>query len=167
LETASFDERINELWDKTKLNYDFIVEKTKDYLNWRYCDPRGGNFDVRCVEEDGRILGYVVLRINRIREEYPIGHIVDLLTLPERYDVVDALVSDAVEFFDSQSVNVIHYLGVKHRPTERIFNRHGFLDTRKKPYVFYKSLDSMDILSNVKATSSKQVHFCFGDLDSI
>ena len=119
------------------------------------------------AEEGGRILGYVVLRINRIREEYPVGHIVDLLTLPERYDVVDALVSDAVKFFDSQRVNVIRYLGVKHRPNEKIFNKHGFLDTRKKQYVFYESRDSIDILNNVKANSFKQVHFCYGDLDYI
>ena len=77
-------------------------------MNWRFCDSRGGNYVVKMAEENGSILGYIILRINKIREDYPIGYIVDLLTLPERLDVVSDLISNSVNYFDVNDVNAIN-----------------------------------------------------------
>jgi len=60
-----FDKDIDDFWEEVSKHYDFIIERKRDYLNWRYCDTRAGDFVVKQAEEDGRILGYVVLRINR------------------------------------------------------------------------------------------------------
>jgi len=166
-EISRFDDRIDKLWYETKDHYCFIVERTREYLNWRYCDSRGGDYIVKIAVEDELILGYSVLRINRYQKKYTVGYVVDLVTLPIRHDVVSALVSDAVKYFDSQNVNIILYLGVKYHFYERIFKRHGFLDSRKKPYVFYHPSGLKDKLNSIKTTSTNKVHFCFGDLDVI
>jgi hypothetical protein len=46
-----FDDRIDEFWHKTSSDYVFILVRDKDYLNWRFCDPRGGSFKVYQLEE--------------------------------------------------------------------------------------------------------------------
>jgi len=59
-DVESFDERIDLLWDKVALECDFAVERRREYLNWRYCDPRSGGFKIRLAFEGGDIVGYSV-----------------------------------------------------------------------------------------------------------
>ena len=46
-----FDEKIDEFWSQVRPQYKFVVERDRDYLNWRYCDPRGGNYVIKVAEE--------------------------------------------------------------------------------------------------------------------
>ena len=40
IKTCAFDQRFNNLWENVCRNYDFIVERRMEYLNWRYTqDP--------------------------------------------------------------------------------------------------------------------------------
>ena len=164
-EIQSFDDRINTFWDEIKDHYNFIVERTKDYLNWKYCDQRGGDFIVKTAEEDGRILGYSVLKMESNNEEYPKGEIIDLLTIPERLDIVDALVADATNFFNHNKINLITSLVVNKHPYERIFERHGFLNIRKKMHLFYDPLHILkDELKIIESSTTSKVHLSSGDL---
>jgi len=106
---SNFSSHINEFWESVSDHYKFIIERTRDYLNWRYCNSRGGDFIVKQAKEDGHILGFIVLGVNRLRLNYPIGFIVDLLTLPSRLDVADALIGNAIKYFDSQNINLINF----------------------------------------------------------
>jgi hypothetical protein len=81
IQVDRFDDRIERFWEEVSKYYDFIVERHRDYLNWRYCDDRAGAFVVKQVEEDSEILGYSVLKINKSRIIYPVGYIVDMLAL--------------------------------------------------------------------------------------
>jgi hypothetical protein len=38
-----FDDDVDEFWDEIKNDYNWISVKSKDVLNWRYCDIRGGS----------------------------------------------------------------------------------------------------------------------------
>jgi len=119
---------------------------------------------VKQVEEDGHIIGYSVLRINRYQSDYPVGYIVDLLTLPDRPDAANELVEDAIKYFDSRKINIINYQVVKGHPYERILKRHGFLDSRIKIYVFYQPLGNFDGMSKLKSTPEK-TFISWGDHD--
>ena len=44
IDINAFDGRIESFWDKVKDDYSFITERSRKYLNWRYCDPRGGKY---------------------------------------------------------------------------------------------------------------------------
>jgi hypothetical protein len=107
-EITRFDDRINTFYDKVKPHYNFIVERTKDHVNWRYCDKRGGDYKVWIAEKGDEVVGYLVLRINRIDKDYPLGYIMDLLALNNRGDVAEYLVKFAVDYFDEMRVNVVH-----------------------------------------------------------
>ena len=121
-EITSFDARINDFWDNTSKSYSYSTERSLDFLNWRYCDPRSGGYKVNLAEEGGEILGYIVLRINTFNPDYQIGYVVDLLTLPDRYDAADALVNSAVEYFDNNNINIVLSLVCKGHPVSGVYN---------------------------------------------
>ena len=45
-EMAEFPENINDFWDDVKGSYNYVVERRREYLNWRYCSKNGGNYKV-------------------------------------------------------------------------------------------------------------------------
>jgi hypothetical protein len=157
----SFDERIDAFWQEVSQPYDFIVERDRDRLNWRYCDPRAGPYLVRQAEEGGRVIGYSVLRINRGREDYPVGFVVDLLTLESAPGAAHALLGDVADYFDRNDVNVVTGLVPKNSPYVKVLRRHGFLDSRERINLFTWATE----VSQVKASS--RMHFSCGDFDHI
>lgn len=164
-EIESFDKRIDDFCDEISAHYNYIVERRRGYLNWRYCDPRAGDFVVKQAEEDDEIIGYSALRINRYREDYPIGFVVDLLTLPDRLDAADALAADAVRYFDRNDINIVNCQMVKGHPYEKVLKSHGFLDSRIKIYIGCKTLISDDMLSQLKKSPARMIYISWGDHD--
>lgn len=159
-----FDGRIEKFIEKINKSHVFLIERTHEYLNWRYCDPRSGDYDIRIVEEEGDIAGYCVFRINRI-EEYHEGYIVDLLTLPGRLDLAEELLLSGLHYFKENGVNVISYQVVKGHPYERLFNRYGFHGGEADRRVFYYKQSDEDI--NIENISPETIHFSFGDITGI
>lgn len=160
-----FDDRIEGFWGDVSNHYDFIVERRKEYLNWRYCDSRVGDFVVEHIIEDDRVIGYCVLRINRYNDEYPIGYIVELLTLPDRLDAAQALLADAKRYFDDQGVNIVNCLVVKGHPLEKALRMQGFLNGRIGMHLFYNPLGDVDVLNRIEGSHPSRVYFSWGDCD--
>jgi len=168
-EIKEFDPRITVFWEKIKDHYDFIVERTRDYLNWRYCDENGGSYFVIQAEEGDNVLGYSVLRVNRLRKDYANGFIVDLLSLPGRDDVIRELINYAIDFFIRDSVNIIHAWTLEDHLIEKIYLENGFFKRKEQ---FYVSLNTMSELSisqvkAIKNVSADRLHLQYGDSDTI
>jgi len=164
---TEFDDRINDLWKQVKVGYDLIVERKKEYLNWRYCDPRGGLYTVRLVEEENEILGYSVLRINRYNPDYPEGIIVDLIVENNDEDVAASLFYDACRFFDNNDVNAARYLAPRDHFISKIIGRFGFLDSQREQVVWFGDNGDPKILETIKNSSKDKVMFQYGDTDGI
>jgi hypothetical protein len=167
-EVKCFDHRIAVFWDEIKDYYNFIMERNKDYLNWRYCDSRGGDYTVKIAEDDIRILGYCVLRINNYNKDYPRGYIVDLLTLPDRLDVTEILIKDAVEYFDDKNINSISCLIIRDHPYEKIIKKYGFIFNRSilnSYYVMHLKID--DEKNKLQKGLPNKIHMAYGDSDYI
>ena len=162
----SFDERVDEFWDRIRSSYDFIVVRDHRYLNWRYCDKRGGNYIIKIAEENKQILGYIVLRINKYNEEYPIGYIIDLLTIQNRLDVVDSLLKHAIEFFHNNNINVILYRIIKNHSYEKIAKKYGFINDPSKIVNFYKLFEiNEEDFFKFRLSNADKIHFVLGDYD--
>ena len=161
-----FDKRVNLLWDAVKENYCFIAERTAEYLNWRYRDPRGGVYTVKQAVQDDEMLGYIVLRINSYEGRRE-GFIVDVLTLPDRFDCFEALVGEGLRFFDEAGVNVVYYCGVLGHPYDKSLRELSFLDSRKFVNVYYGSRVEGEDISQFEAASPGRLLFHYGDLDRI
>lgn len=158
-----FDDKINIFWKSIRCHYDFIVERSLDRLNWRYMDPRGGEFVVKQAEERGKILGYIVIRVNRYLKDYSIGYIVDLLTLPSRLDAADMLLKDALNVFEESKVNIITGLFVQHHPINKVLSMNGFLNSIEKINIFLGAEE----LNELNNSAPNRIHFTLGDFDHI
>lgn len=156
----AFDERIDSFWPLAAAPFEFIVERTRDQLNWRYADPRAGRFSIRLAERDGQLLGYAALRLSHDR-----GYIADLLTLPERLDVAGALLADAVVTLAALSVSRIDWwVNVRH-PYQELARERGFEDKRVVDISLFPNNPALDL--TYLADPSVQVHVAAGDTDLV
>lgn len=165
-EVKEFEDRINQFWDEVKNSYQFIIVRTKEYLNWRYCDKRGGDYIVKQAEKNGRILGYIVLKINRLSKNQQ-GYIVDLLTLPRRLDVAEALVSYACEYFVENGVILINSSVVEGHPYEAVLKRFGFVNNFELVLDYRPDEDYKVSLEKIGESSAQTYLFTYGDSDWI
>ena len=167
IEINRFDDRAEAFWDEVRDHYDFIVERTREHLNWNYCDARGGDFTVKLAEEDGRMLGYIVMKMGD-GGVYPRGEVIDLLTVPGRLDVADALLADATGVFDDNGINFCSSRLLEGHPYESVFRRHGFFGVRRRARVHYYCYEMDEdfrqrVRETVEATAAERVHLSFGD----
>jgi hypothetical protein len=162
-----FDDNVDELWLEASKGFDYIIERRSDYLNWRYCDPRGGSYEVLAATESGGMIGYAALRVDRYREDYPIGHVADVLALPERIGVVDSLLEESFRIFNEAGVNEAYcWMSLGH-PYKRALERRGFLDLGKRVnYAISPNLIDETILKNT-LDKGKKIHVMIGDSDWI
>lgn len=163
-EITYFGEEFQRFWNIVSKEYQFIVERDTNYLNWRYTDPRPGKHIIYAVYQSGTPLGYIVLRVNRYKEEYPVGYIVDLLTTLDDSEVARILIDTAKQYFKKQEINLVNCLMVKGSRYEKSLKENGFLDSRIKIHMFYQSNIEEDILSKV---APRELHFMWGDHDSL
>jgi hypothetical protein len=162
-----FGKEIGPFWEEVRGHYNFIIERDAEYLNWRYCDRRGGDYVIMEAIEGKRVLGYVVLRVNRYQGNYPVGYIVDLLALPGRMDVAGALLRDAVGFMDGLRINYVLALVFKGNQYKSLLKGLGFLDGVVRYSLGYRVYDLGDELRILEASPPEKLHFMWGDLDWI
>ena len=157
-----FDDRIDGFFDEAARPFDFVVVRTRDYMNWRYFDPAAGRFTVRVAKQQGRLLGYLVFKITEGE-----GQIADLLALPGRTDVVRSLVEDALHLFREAGVERVTCWMISRHPYNGILRRYGFIDSRRDVGFGYQpvSLDDRDLefLDDPRA----RIHLTHGDTDWI
>jgi len=159
-----FDDRFNKLWQAVSDTYELITERTEKYLNWRYCDPRGGDYTVKIVQNKKDVFGYIVLKLNKAIKDYPVGYIVDILTLPNRLDVADALISAAVHFFDMINVNIVHSRLVRGHPYGKSLRKAGFVNSREKKSIFFTPYDKMgNEMSRIISNGPAGIYITYGD----
>jgi len=166
-EIDSFDDSYDVFWNNIKNNYSFILEKTKEYLNWRYCDVRSGSYLIKKAILNGKLLGFIVLRINKYNKEYLEGYIVDLITLPNYYEVGFQLVQEALKFFNENNVNIITAYFVKNSKYEEILTSSGFIKYQNKMHIFYQLLNKDINIDKLINEDPNKLQFTMGDTDWI
>jgi hypothetical protein len=158
-----FDGRIDRFFAVAGEPWDLIVVRSRAHLDWRYCDPRGGDYSKRVAEDgSGAILGYAIAtQID--------GHafLVDLLALPGRADVVfdlaTALVSDLER---AGCIDVLCWLQERH-PFRDALRRAGFLDARERPTVTFRHANVEPADLAFLTEPGVRLHYMLGDTDLV
>lgn len=166
-EISVFDERIINFWHRIKDDFKFIFVRDREYLNWRYCDERGGKYTVFLAEIDGDIVCYCVLRINLIIEDNPVGYIVDLVVDPSRITVLSSLLDVVIDYFDERGVNRINLWSTDNEVFS-YFSRSGFIKIPDRIHLTFRkeSLVAEDY-KVLLASNVNEVQFSYGDHDWI
>lgn len=125
---AEFDDRVDVFSQRALAPFDYALVRDRRWLNWRYCDERGGGFEVRIAEDGGELAGYSVTRVSEER-----GYLIDLLALPGRLDVASDLVRDARgRLRDRGTVGIDAWMPKRH-PYRALLRALGFLPTPRDP----------------------------------
>lgn len=159
---ATFDERFDALFEATRRQFDLIHERSSDYLNWRYADPRSGEFVTIAATDHGRLVGYVVTKGTGSR-----GHIPDLLALPGRLDAVAALVDDAVGRIRATGAPAIICWMAKRHPYAAVLRSRGFFDSRRDSHAYIQAHGLTAAERDPLLPPTARVHLTHGDTDVV
>jgi len=143
----------------------FHVNNKRESINWRYCDPRAGPYKIWVARLKGKLVGYTVSRINRYIPDYPIGYIVDILTLPGRDDIASELLKVALIDLDSEGVNIVTAMTPKGHFLEQVYTSYGFVDSMRNLNL-YTNLNLIMKDHLLDGIQPNEVHFCYGAIDS-
>lgn len=160
VEVTEFDDRIDALWEKVKSDFDYIIEKKVDYLNWKLKRPTRKHKAKIAVQED-EIIGFIILNILE-NEEYKEGTISDLLVIKDRIDVADSLLENACDYFDENNVDAVYYAATRDHPYQKLAMKQGFIDAslEKNTLFYYKSSDpELSELVNNSSPARVQLNF--------
>jgi hypothetical protein len=155
-----FDARFGPFWEEARRAFEVAVERTPEYLDWRYADPRGGRWNVDASESEAAVLGYCAWRVDG-----RLGIIGDLLALPERLDVVESLVDAAVAGARAAAAaSLLCWLPRRH-PYRDVLHGRGFIDRPTRvTHMLWPSTLTPELAALLLAPSTR-VHFTLGDSD--
>jgi|GEM_PF-2082668 len=133
---SEFDDGVDRLLGESSDDYGIAVVRDRKYLNWRYfkCNKWDGyNYEVFFAEEHGRVLGYLIAGL--IKKKWKIGAIADVLVLKGRKDVTSMLVSSAMEYFGSNSVDEVTTFVLGNKDFVDVLLSNGFKLTSYVPLI--------------------------------
>ncbi len=158
----AFDERTDALCRDAARQFDFIATRNAGYLNWRYCDRRAGEFTCLVAEESRHMLGYAIHRVSRGR-----GYLVDVLTLPNRLDVVLALALRSLADLRNAGVRDVECWLPMHHPYFDTLAQAGFTAVRTTQDITFRSLRIPGEELAFLREPDISVHFTLGDTDLV
>jgi len=164
-EVSHFDDRISEFWDTISNDYDIIVVRNKKYLNWRYVYAPNADYTIYIAEESGNICGYIVLGCGN-KDNLRWGYIYDIIASTEREDIIQCLLTKAVEYFMDAGVDAIFSKMVTNEICRKGLSKNGFIPhfRFKGRFVAYNTFTK---LFDVFLKNSKNWFIQLGDLSGV
>ena len=133
-EIEHFDERFDQLWNSTNHQYDVIVQRDKEFLNWRYSQNPTLRYRKFMASRQGEIKGYIVLRKEEPGERN-FGIIVDLYSSRDDQQTIDDLLRHALHFFAKSVVVIVCATSVKQY--QKALSKFGFLKMESAVPIYY------------------------------
>lgn len=119
-------EEFDELYARASKDFDAMIVRDSGYLNWRYCDPRAGEFIVRTVRNKGRLVGYMVMR-EETKDGSRFLNIVDCLVDPRSPDAVPLLLKDCISLAQGMDIETVLCCLPEGHPYGKYLAELGFL----------------------------------------
>ncbi|MEM9320441.1 MAG: GNAT family N-acetyltransferase [Pseudomonadota bacterium] len=91
-----FPDSLDAFWASLKADFPAIFDRSAEALNWRFCQCPGLAYRRFVLRGDGIVRGWLVVRVG-VKEELPVGAVVDLLAAPDDQPALDALIALAQE----------------------------------------------------------------------
>jgi hypothetical protein len=162
-EIRMFDERVSDFWNEVSKGFKIAIVRNKEYLNWRYFQRPNSNFKVLLAEEEGRILGYIVFSYSETLDERR-GYIIDIVAQPERPEIIQSLVSEAIDRLKKEEVDVILCWMMANNPYYEVIKKNGFI--RRMGNSLLAVADTSKVAGTF-ARDSNNWYITFGDSDGI
>ena len=165
----AFGPEFDDLYRRAAEGFDLIIAREHRYLNWRYADPRGGEFIIRTARQDGRLMGYMVHKQEE-RKGSNYLNVVDTIVDPEFQDILSVLLLDAISLARDRGIETILCCLPEHHPYGQYFEDMGFLAqvryTGDRPMsIIFLDRESKEGDLDLKAGEDLRTHIMLGDTD--
>jgi len=121
---SAFDQRVDDLWARASSQYQVLVVRRRDYLNWRYASIPDVDYLICVAEQDELVTGYMVISRKQLRRAM-IGVIMDIFA--ESQHVARCLIADAVTRSRLEGLDLLYGARMAGTPLAAAFRRSGFL----------------------------------------
>ena len=136
------------------------VQRSSDYLNWRYLENPYKRHQLMTASRDGSLLGFVVLSQNNLDAE-----IVDIFGEDDEL-VVRTLISEVVEFFRRRGAITVSAELIAMHPWIEVFKKIGFSPRESKPFIVYTPPNSISLFGTKCSGLDQRWFITGGDRDS-
>ncbi len=161
VDTSRFDHRFDDLWQRERGNYDIVVARNSDYLNWRYAHaPR--RYKVFSVESRQVVKGFVALGC--YKEEVTRGRILDIMAESGERELMELLLTRAINYFVDQEVDVITCWMLERWPAFHALKEKGFVP-RQTPHDLIVRSYCPDKITNEYLADGSRWYVTMGDSD--
>jgi GNAT superfamily N-acetyltransferase len=158
---GAFTREYDLLWERASPKFDFVAERKREYLQWKFRNPPHVRYDVfEARNASGELTGYVVLRC-AVRNGVRLAILVDLFADPEDRETLDALLDQGIGYGREQAAARIQSFTFDQRIGARLLAKGFFLIS--SPMQFCLRLKSEVDESFFRDTS--RWHVTFGDSD--
>lgn len=124
-QVSSFDDRVDELWNRVSNQYKVMIVRNKKYLNWRYVEVPNVNYTIFVAERHSEICGYIVARCVK-RQGITHGYIFDVIA-SSGPAVINALLLKVIEYFKEERTDLILCYMIADKMYRDAFRRNGFI----------------------------------------
>jgi GNAT superfamily N-acetyltransferase len=171
-ETEVFDNRFDRLWERAMNNHKIWIQRTAQYLRWRYGQSPLGPYTVLIAEkcQSGELAGYVIAKLES-RFGIELGLILDILMLPEEINGASALVGKCLALMEERGADAVGCLMLRHQPEISCLHDNGMWNL---PHWLYpkKFHVTMAALSREKAFNdfildANNWYLTWGDTDNV
>lgn len=169
VEIESFDERINSFFQKVKSDYQIIIHRNVDYLNWRYCRNSQRKYKIIQAERNNQIVGYIVAtKVDKFNIK--LGIICEILSLSSDLSIAELLISEINKNFKNKNIELAACLMLKDKYYSKLLKKQGY---RKIPnkllprkfYLFVKT--NLNILFTRYIKNYRNWYITWGDIDTV
>jgi len=157
---SSFPEDIYKLWEKVSGNYDWIVERSKKYLDWRFTQ-NPDTYSIMLARNSRETIGYIVTKIGHWRN-LKVAYLADFLVDEKRPEVFTELVLRSLKDFQQVRVDMVAGWAVGKGIYYNVLRRFGFKRHKEVPIICYKT----DLCTKIMNQPGKW-HFSMADSDNI
>lgn len=103
-----YDDQYENFWNFAKLKYNFILNRNKNYMNWRYVDRKDIKyFNFKLVTEN-KTYGYFILKIYEEGLNKK-GHIMDIITIDNDNEINSLIYQYIINIFKELNVDEIFF----------------------------------------------------------
>lgn len=128
-----FDNSFDLFWDKVKNDYPIAIERSSQYLNWRYLG-RPNKYKVFAAYQNGEIICYIVAateeKTGKNGEKLLLGHIADLVCSRDHKNAAIKLIIYAEEYLKANGACAVSCWMIKKWFYSSILTRLAFLQLR-------------------------------------
>lgn len=139
VEVKEFDSSTDRFWASVADEFEIIVERTSQFLNWKYVQQPFLQYRKFLAFRNGAVSGYIILRRSDSLEG-DFGIIADLLSSPSDTESINALLEHTLSWFYQQKVKIV-FAASSHPVFQRALTHFKF-SKYKEVIPLFKNFDS-------------------------